>query len=88
MITVDIMYFYFFLFSFYLRISLSLYCHFLLFLSFSLFFYIQLHVTYGAGHYVANHKPKSKSKGGPKVLPQEIKPGEESYRRSKEELTK
>ncbi|XP_003382558.1 PREDICTED: nck-associated protein 1-like [Amphimedon queenslandica] len=46
-----------------------------------------LHVTYGAGHYIAHHKPKSKSKGGPKVPPQEVKPGEESYRRSREDMT-
>lgn len=45
-------------------------------------------MTYGAGHYIANHKPKSKSKGGPKVPPQEVKPGEESYRRSREDVTK
>jgi NCK-associated protein 1 len=47
-----------------------------------------LHVTYGAGHFVAHHSTKTnKSKGGPKVPPQEVHPGVESIRRAKEEIT-
>ena len=49
---------------------------------------IQLHFTYGAGNYVANHTSKTKSKGGPKVPPQEVHPGTESYRRVREEATR
>ena len=37
---------------------------------------------------MAHHPTKTKSKGGPKVPPQEVHPGQESYRRAREEKTR